>query len=439
MEPCLLQEYSIVTLSDGYYESCLPFARHTPASISAALTYLEQEWVLGPLGLGRSAGDGLFGPGGAMLPEHAADLQGVRAPIGEPWEPAKRQKKGKGRGNKGTPPTRRLFAVGEDCALAALRSALNQMATFVARARCSPAGRLEYWTAAPEGLIPAACELAKCTPPGLEVVVLAVSRCDSAMQARDAPIASVLEEEFRQAGSRSAVVVRSLSLSAATFARQARQPFDTAVPLSLRLPSRSTIRRMLLSATPLVFQPNTPWRRAGGHGDVECSEIQVVCRTPAAGISVELLYGVPLLLAVAANAGASENKAFTELVSELRAHEQCLILAGRLCPVSLLPLPCICRFVVWPVPARCGDMASEHSSQTQQQQFQLCLRGLACADIWQPPLRLQTGKETFDAAGTTLTISDSVGVTATGSFDPFVLDGQLFLNMRCPLAVPQPW
>lgn len=216
------------------------------------------------------------------------------------------------RQRKSGSPTRRLFAVGEDSSLAAVRSALRQFSEGCA-------GRLEYWTAEPASLVTVAAELARSVPPHvmLEAVVQASAVADA--QKRSS-LRRLLEAEL----SPSRLV--EMEFTAAAFARRVRRVLEAWRPVRLLLPAVSDVQELRLLATPAVLLP--------GQG-FEGGELRVVCRVTGI-ISAELMYGTPLLLAPDDALGAG-GACFEELASGLRHRQESLMLTAGLDPLSLKP------------------------------------------------------------------------------------------------------
>eukprot|EP00927_Polykrikos_kofoidii_P086773 TRINITY_DN9825_c0_g1_i3.p1 TRINITY_DN9825_c0_g1~~TRINITY_DN9825_c0_g1_i3.p1 ORF type:complete len:549 (+),score=84.92 TRINITY_DN9825_c0_g1_i3:39-1649(+) len=421
LQPHWLPELSVVTLKEGHYESCLPLARHTLVAVRCALSRLEEEWVLGPLGLGNSGsfwnsygpgggcGSGLGSTGcggGALLPEHAAEARhgvplsdlGFGLGIGEHSADSKHVGSSK-RLKSSVAPVRRLFAVGEDTALAALRSTLTQltqhMSTLEGAADGHASGitsgvsvqcRLEFWTTQPERLLNIGAELKRCLPQRIELVVLAivpVGGDDAQLSAK----AKMVDAEFcssadpRGSCNTGKVFVKWLPLAGSSFARQVRGLLDVSLPIVLRLPAVASPRELSLVAVPTLVLPLS-WRRnmaAAAAATVSATgsgawQFEVVCRIPEDGVSCELLYGVPFLavLPPASTHGTKSGDA-TSLLSilegQLRARQECLLLSARVDPSTLTPSRCLFFFIA-------TSAATDYAA--------LAVRGVAFADIWCP-------------------------------------------------------
>ncbi|CAE8628264.1 unnamed protein product [Polarella glacialis] len=418
-QPDLPPEMSIISLHDGYYVSRLALGRHSPAALRQAMDRLEQECVLGPMGLTSNWG----ASGSPLLPELA-----VEARHGHPL-------RGTAAENTTRTSSERLFAIGEDSALAALRSALagvaqdsTLFAPRIARSlgevekheqntlfslsvvevsiesewacQCVNLQRIErkptqvfrspdahvrpiycppdvmtieertaFLDAILGRLLPVAADVSRCVPPGVKLQVLAVEAgpWDAEQQAAKARL---LEMELRSGGCQ-AVAVRALPLTAACIARQVRAPLDLFLPLTLLLPPASAVRELQLLASPAILLAGC-WRRgpaaatAGGRG---LCRLEVLGRVPSSGVSSELLCGVPLLLR---SLGSESVASLRALVQQLAAQQVALLLASNLCPVSLVPTACQHFFV-----GLASDQGDCGSGPV------LVLHGLASADTWQ--------------------------------------------------------
>lgn len=357
LEPHIPLDFSILTVQDGYYESCLPLGRHAPSQLGAALARLERRWIFGALGV---AGDE------SPSPRRSA----AAGPRG-----AKRH-----RGGHSSSPTRRLFAVGEDSAAAALRSAAAQLAAALHMAGSSPdvskpAARLELWTAEPERLRPVAGDLARSLRPGIEVLIFIVGVQGLPPSELEAQ-AQLLEQELRPpAGSGCGPLrARALPATAAAFARELRWPLDISLPVLLRLPRVASVRDLRLAASPCVVLPMA-WRRnilATLEGTM--AQFDVISRVPQSGVSLELVHGTPLIaeLSPVPKDGTSggdvslETRAWKALIRTLTERKEGLVLKARLNPETLSRAETDYVFLALP-----------HGAA-------ISLRGLVFAEIWNP-------------------------------------------------------
>lgn len=239
---------SIISVHDDYYVSRLPLAYSSETQVAKALENLEQDCVLQPMGLASWPG---------LVPEHLAGLtQGL--PVGS-------------HGTKKRKADGRLFAIGEDAGLAALRSAGQALAAEVGD------GLLQYWTVDATRLFPVAADVVKSLPSNIALeVVLAVSESDQ----QEVKI-KLLQQELT-----SKVRLESLLLADATVARKVLEPFRRSWPMQLRLPDRCLALRAR-SAVLLLKQ----WMP---QGSPPC--IEIVSEVPLARLSCELLFGAPIFL-----------------------------------------------------------------------------------------------------------------------------------------------
>jgi len=352
------QTLSIITLHESHYESCLPLGSHSAASISAVLTRLERERVLGPLGIGA-------------LPWSTGTCYGMSesAGAGDGFFPV-RETTGKRYRRTTESSACRLFAVGEDSALAALRSAMSLFAAppFAhSIATTAIEGRVEYWTTEPEWLLPVAKDLSACLQPGVEFLILA-GLSPSADMAQQVSSMRQLEKELRD-GARdpsSLVCARTLPLSAAAFAKHLRAPLDVQVPILLRLPQAAEPRELPLVALSAILP-------SGVHERLATSLFEVVSRLDEKTISAELLYGLPLLVHVAAGVSRLCSESFDTLVRLMQVRGEALLLAANVDPLNLEPGSVQHLFVAF----------SRHSG--------LVLSGVLVFDNWDPASMLGAG------------------------------------------------
>jgi len=399
---------SIITLHDGHYQSELPLGRHSASSVSQVVTSLEQEWVAGPLGLGSRV-SWLSGPQGRlsgqpMLSEHAAEASnGI--PIFSSSRVTPTAKRARKASNS---PARRLFAVGEDCALAALRSAVSQLATRASALDGVGGGtrRLELWTAAPDLLLSIAAEMSHLVPQGVQVLVFAVLPPGSSMVQSKDKLKFWQHELSLQEGNK--MQIETVTLCASEFAKKIRAPLNVQFNLLLRLPSASGIRGLVLVAAPGVLLPLKRRRVLAASATAGCT-FEVLSRLPVNGVSCELVYGVPLL---AFCYHSQIRSSFVALVCALQRRSECLLATAKLHPVSFALCKSTYYYIVSPSDAYAAPA--------------LTFRGVAFADVWNPMSMLlddhasnhMSAKPPNDYQGLKAHMAPS---TSRTTFDPYTL------------------
>ncbi|OLP93384.1 Radial spoke head protein 4-like A [Symbiodinium microadriaticum] len=199
---------SVVSVHDGFYVSRLPLASHSDKEIVAALDSLEQECLHLPLGL-------TMGQGG-LVSEFAA-----AAPNGLPRSAKKRTKKGD--------QSDRLFAIGEDAGLAALRSSL---AVLAAAEATSSTANLQFWTTDAERLLPVAADVRRCIPGNVRFeVVVAAGLWDDQQTAK----VDLLAQELSSMQQAIDLSIHRLQLAEAAVAAKVRRALRRSLPLRLGL------------------------------------------------------------------------------------------------------------------------------------------------------------------------------------------------------------
>jgi len=300
---------SIISVHDDYYVSRLPLSPSTEAQMDKALGMLEQDCVLQPMGLASWSG---------LVPEHLAGLtQGL--PVSS--------LSGKKRKADG-----RLFAIGEDAGLAALRSAGKALAEV-------EDGLLQYWTVDPTRLFPVAADVVKSLPSNISLeVVVAMPDWDQQQEAK----IKLLQQELT-----TKVRLESFLLADVLVARKVLEPFIRSWPLQLRLQTKCLTMR----AWSPVRLPKQ-WMPQGS----PCMEI--LSEVPLVRLSAELLFGTPIFL--------EPEPQDSELLEALMVQKDvALLVSGQLQPICLQATRCRHIFALMLCRGR------------------LLLRGLA-ADTWQP-------------------------------------------------------
>ncbi|CAE7458447.1 Rsph4a [Symbiodinium natans] len=300
---------SVVSVHDGFYVSRLPLATHSDKEILRTLDDLEQEFLHMPLGLAMDQG-GLVSEFAAAVPKGLPRL-GAAA--------KKRSKKGD--------QSDRLFAIGEDAGLAALRSSLAVLADVEATAKTAT---LQFWTADAARLLPVASDVRRCIPSNVcfEVVV-AAGHWDEQQTAK----VDLLEHEL---SSKQAVdlAVHRLLLTEAAIAAKVRNALRRALPLQLGLGGG-----LSALAWPTILLP-PHWQPQGGS-----THFEILAEVPISKIGSELMAGVPLLL----EAGDSQDgEALKALVGALRQRRSALLASAPLQPLTLSPLKYRHLFVLQP-------------------------------------------------------------------------------------------
>ncbi|CAK9033586.1 unnamed protein product [Durusdinium trenchii] len=276
---------SIISVHNDYYVSRLTLAS-SQAQVTKALDDLEQECVLRPMGLAW--------PG--LAPEHVAGV-----PQGLPVPSFGKKRKASERG--------RLFAIGEDAALAALRSAGQALAAEVD----DVVGLLQYWTTDAGRFFPVAEKVVKSLPSKVTLEVVVATEDENEAKVK------LLQQELS-----SKVVLERLSLEDAAVVGKVLEPLCSSWPLQLQLPKGASLA---LRARPAVLLQ----RRRAPQG-TPC--IQILSEVPPGRLSGELLFGAPLLLE-AEHQDADQMKA---LVADLGSNF--LVASGQLQPVCLQATRC---------------------------------------------------------------------------------------------------
>lgn len=290
---------SVVFVHDGFYVSRLPLASHSDKEIVAALDSLEQECLHLPLGL-------TMGQGG-LVSEFAA-----AAPNGLPRSAKKRTKKGD--------QSDRLFAIGEDAGLAALRSSL---AVLAAAEATSSTANLQFWTTDVERLLPVAADVRRCIPGNVRFeVVVAAGLWDDQQTAK----VDLLAQELSSMQQAIDLSIHRLQLAEAAVAAKVRRALRRSLPLRLGLAGGLPV-----IAWPTVLLPSY-WQPQGSSASVE-----ILAEVPLAGIGSELLVGVPLLLEAEDENGA---RVLQALACSLRQRQSALLASAMLQPLTLSPSKC---------------------------------------------------------------------------------------------------
>eukprot|EP00929_Paragymnodinium_shiwhaense_P086805 TRINITY_DN47230_c0_g1_i1.p1 TRINITY_DN47230_c0_g1~~TRINITY_DN47230_c0_g1_i1.p1 ORF type:complete len:492 (+),score=96.48 TRINITY_DN47230_c0_g1_i1:142-1617(+) len=438
LKPHNPSEMCVITLQEGSYEACLPLGRHTAAESTSVLDRLEAEWVHGPLGLtAQLSSGGQQGQRSGPSSESQATATTTRAGATGRPQPGARGAK------RSHQAAFRLFSVGEDTAVAALRSAATQLTAGRPADAALSSLRLEFWTTQPEKLVAAAESIAGVLLPNVQVAIFAVPGSKDSLEQAQRTAAKLREEldvlvgVNRTYGLRcSNVEVVALPMTAAAFVRQARKELDVCLPCVLRLPPcvRSACKDIRLSASPAVVLPlalrsDIVAALSGCDIGATVFELEVLSRIPATGISCELLYGVPLILAVAEQYAAASHaggpsdaeRLFGQLLEKMAAEKSCLLLAARINPMNLCPGQVRYFFI-----ATVLQHDSRGCDGAAPSQLRLALRGCVFADIWSPSSQLgqdvgEMEKVTEQTAGGYL---DQDSAAAAPRFDAFMSCGE---------------
>eukprot|EP00439_Symbiodinium_sp_Y106_P066119 s130_g10.t1 len=226
---------SVVSVHDGFYVSRLPLASHSDKEIVAALDALEQECLHLPLGL-------TMGQGG-LASEFAA-----AAPNGLPRSAPSTRKRAK-KGDQSD----RLFAIGEDAGLAALRSSLAVLAA--AEAKPSTAN-LQFWTTDAARLLPVAADVRRCIPGNVRFeVVVAAGLWDDQQTAK----VDLLAQELSSMQQAIDPSIHRMQLAEAAVVAKVRCALRRSLPLRLGLAGGLSVIAWPTVLLPPYWQPQGSW------------------------------------------------------------------------------------------------------------------------------------------------------------------------------------
>mmetsp|Transcript_86254 Transcript_86254/g.180478 ORF Transcript_86254/g.180478 Transcript_86254/m.180478 type:complete len:692 (-) Transcript_86254:109-2184(-) len=355
---------SIVTLHEGYYEFRLPIDSHSIEQLQQALNGIEQDCVLSAWGLQSSQhSESHLAAGGRAAPSKRQRKS---------WEP------------------KRFYAVGEDCALAALRSALSQLAEIGPLATNH---RLLFFCPEPERLLPFAGEVQAHLLPGMQLDILMVHPIGDAEFSRHqvararclqtqllgpclglaVPKLQSVSDTSNGSGSGRTAKLRvvALPLCSASIFSQVRSLLDVKVPFMLHMPRLAQPQDLLLLGSTVITIPNRIRSLLLTHATI-VRGLSVVERVPSSSVSVELLFGLPLIMRPQAEQLSPWSIAFECLVRKLSERHEGLLLTGHVSPNTWAPTTVNNCFLALPQSLPGGGRAA------------LVLQGIASQAIWQP-------------------------------------------------------